>query len=143
MKLSEVEIQADGKKATFFYTADDRVDFRELIKLYAGEFRVKVEMRQIGARQEAGKRRRRPGERLAPGKAQAAESKHDQKDAQEDDPGLSGLCSVGTLATVVQHHEGEHDELAHVLVVARGQRHGVAIEARLEKAQRKTVIMIC
>ena len=55
MKLAEVEIQADGKKATFFYTADDRVDFRELIRLYAGEFKVKVEMRQIGARQEAGK----------------------------------------------------------------------------------------
>ncbi len=55
LKMAEVEIQADGKKATFFYIADDRVDFRELIKLYAGEFRVKVEMRQIGARQEAGK----------------------------------------------------------------------------------------
>ncbi len=55
MKLSEVEIQADGKKATFFYTADDRVDFRELIKIYAGEFKVKVEMRQIGIRQEAAK----------------------------------------------------------------------------------------
>jgi cell fate regulator YaaT (PSP1 superfamily) len=55
MKLAEVEIQADGRKATFFYTADDRVDFRELIKLYAGEFKLKVEMRQIGARQEAGK----------------------------------------------------------------------------------------
>lgn len=55
MKLTEVEIQADGRKATFFYTADDRVDFRELIKIYASEFRVKVEMRQIGARQEAGK----------------------------------------------------------------------------------------
>src|SRR5215210_4284604 len=55
MKLAEVEIQADGKKATFYYTADDRVDFRELIRLYAGEFKVKVEMRQIGARQEAGK----------------------------------------------------------------------------------------
>lgn len=55
MKLTEVEIQADGRKATFFYTADDRVDFRELIKVYAGEFKVKVEMRQIGARQEAGK----------------------------------------------------------------------------------------
>lgn len=55
MKLAEVEIQADGRKATFFYTADERVDFRELIKVYAGEFRVKVEMRQIGARQEAGK----------------------------------------------------------------------------------------
>jgi hypothetical protein len=50
-----VEIQADGRKATYFYIADDRVDFRELIKLYAGEFKVKVEMRQIGARQEAGK----------------------------------------------------------------------------------------
>lgn len=55
LKLSEVEIQADGKKATFFYTADDRVDFRELIKVYAGEFKVKVEMRQIGIRQEAAK----------------------------------------------------------------------------------------
>jgi cell fate regulator YaaT (PSP1 superfamily) len=55
MKLSEVEIQADGRKATFFYIADDRVDFRELIKIYAKEFRVKVEMRQIGARQEAAK----------------------------------------------------------------------------------------
>lgn len=55
MKIAEVEIQADGKKATFFYTADDRVDFRELIKRYAGEFKVKIEMRQIGIRQEAAK----------------------------------------------------------------------------------------
>lgn len=55
MKVSQVEFQADGKKATFFYIADDRVDFRELIKVYASEFKVKVEMRQIGARQEAGK----------------------------------------------------------------------------------------
>ncbi len=55
LKMAEVEVQADSKKATFFYIADDRVDFRELIKLYAGEFKVKVEMRQIGARQEAGK----------------------------------------------------------------------------------------
>lgn len=55
MKVAEVEIQADGRKATFFYIADDRVDFRELIKIYASEFKVKVEMRQIGARQEAGK----------------------------------------------------------------------------------------
>lgn len=55
MKVSEVEIQADGRKATFFYIADDRVDFRELIKVLAKEFHVKVEMRQIGARQEAGK----------------------------------------------------------------------------------------
>lgn len=55
MKLSEVEFQADGRKATFFYIADDRVDFRELIKVYAREFKVKVEMRQIGARQEAAK----------------------------------------------------------------------------------------
>jgi len=55
MKLSEVEIQADGKKATFFYTADDRVDFRELIRQFAAEFKVKVEMRQIGIRQEAAK----------------------------------------------------------------------------------------
>jgi len=55
LKMSEVEIQADGRKATFFYIADDRVDFRELIKIYASEFRVKVEMKQIGARQEAAK----------------------------------------------------------------------------------------
>lgn len=55
MKISQVEFQADGKKATFFYIADDRVDFRELIKIYASEFKVKVEMRQIGARQESGK----------------------------------------------------------------------------------------
>lgn len=55
MKLSEVEIQADGKKATFFYTADDRVDFRELIKIFASDFKFKVEMRQIGIRQEAAK----------------------------------------------------------------------------------------
>lgn len=55
MKVSEVEIQADGRKATFFYIADDRVDFRELIKVYAREFKLKVEMRQIGARQEAAK----------------------------------------------------------------------------------------
>ena len=55
MKLSEVEVQADGRKATFFYIADDRVDFRELIKIYASEFKVKVEMRQIGSRQEAAK----------------------------------------------------------------------------------------
>lgn len=55
MKISQVEMQADGRKATFFYIADGRVDFRELIKVYAAEFKVKVEMRQIGARQEAGK----------------------------------------------------------------------------------------
>lgn len=55
MKLIEVEIQADGKKATFFYTADDRVDFRELIKQYAGEFKLKIEMRQVGIRQGAAK----------------------------------------------------------------------------------------
>lgn len=55
MKISQVEMQADGRKATFFYIADNRVDFRELIKIYANEFKVKVEMRQIGARQEAGK----------------------------------------------------------------------------------------
>ena len=55
MKLSEIDIQADGKKATFFYTADDRVDFREMIKMFAAEFKLKVEMRQIGIRQEAAK----------------------------------------------------------------------------------------
>lgn len=55
MKLIEVEIQADGRKATFFYTAEDRVDFREMIKIFASEFKVKVEMKQIGIRQEAAK----------------------------------------------------------------------------------------
>lgn len=55
MKLIEVEMQADGRKATFYYTAEDRVDFRELIKVYASEFKVKVEMKQIGIRQEAAK----------------------------------------------------------------------------------------
>ena len=55
LKMSEVEIQADGRKGTFFYIADDRVDFRELIKIYAGEFKLKVEMKQIGARQESAK----------------------------------------------------------------------------------------
>ncbi len=53
MKIGDVEFQGDGRKATFFYTADGRVDFRELIRLYAKEFKVKVEMRQIGARQES------------------------------------------------------------------------------------------
>ncbi len=53
MKLSDVEYQGDGKKATFYYTAEDRVDFRELIKKLAEEFKTRVEMRQIGMRQEA------------------------------------------------------------------------------------------
>ncbi|MCK9207012.1 MAG: hypothetical protein M0P66_07875 [Salinivirgaceae bacterium] len=53
MKISDVEFQADGSKATFYYIADGRVDFRELIKLYAKEFNIKIEMKQIGARQEA------------------------------------------------------------------------------------------
>ena len=55
MKIGDVEFQADRRKATFYYTAEDRVDFRELIKRFAREFQIKVEMRQIGARQEAGK----------------------------------------------------------------------------------------
>lgn len=55
MKLSAVEIQADGKKATYYYTADDRVDFRELIKVLSAEFKMRVEMKQIGLRQEAAK----------------------------------------------------------------------------------------
>lgn len=53
MKISDVEYQGDGKKATFFYTADDRVDFRELIKRLADTYKIRVEMRQIGMRQEA------------------------------------------------------------------------------------------
>lgn len=55
MKLSDVEYQADNMKASFFYSAEERVDFRELIKILAGEFRVRVEMRQISLRQEAGR----------------------------------------------------------------------------------------
>ncbi|MFM9006734.1 MAG: regulatory iron-sulfur-containing complex subunit RicT [Flavobacteriales bacterium] len=55
MKLSDVEYQGDKSKATFYYTADDRVDFRELIKRYAEEFRVRIDMRQIGYRFEAGR----------------------------------------------------------------------------------------
>ncbi len=55
MKLADVEFQGDKSKATFFYTADKRVDFRELIREYSSKFRVRVEMRQIGARQEAAK----------------------------------------------------------------------------------------
>lgn len=53
MKIGDVEYQGDGKKATFYYTADGRVDFRELIRQFARDFKVKIEMRQIGARQEA------------------------------------------------------------------------------------------
>jgi len=55
MKLSDVEYQGDRRKATFFYTAEDRVDFRELIKRLAESFKVRIEMRQIGYRQEAGR----------------------------------------------------------------------------------------
>ncbi|MDA9037114.1 regulatory iron-sulfur-containing complex subunit RicT [Flavobacteriaceae bacterium] len=53
MKLSDVEFQGDGKKATFYYTADKRVDFRQLIKDMARAFSIRIEMRQIGLRQEA------------------------------------------------------------------------------------------
>ncbi len=53
MKIGDVEFQGDRRKATFYYTADGRVDFRELIRHFAKEFRVKIEMRQIGARQES------------------------------------------------------------------------------------------
>lgn len=55
MKLSDVEYRGDRRKATFFYTAEDRVDFRELIKRLADSFKVRIEMRQIGYRQEAGR----------------------------------------------------------------------------------------
>jgi cell fate regulator YaaT (PSP1 superfamily) len=55
MKLSDVEYQADRSKATFFYSADDRVDFRDLIKKLAEEFKVRIEMRQISLRHEAGR----------------------------------------------------------------------------------------
>lgn len=53
MKISDIEFQGDGSKATFYYTADERVDFRELIREYASEFKTRIEMRQIGLRQEA------------------------------------------------------------------------------------------
>ncbi|QDH77662.1 Signal peptidase-like protein [Echinicola soli] len=55
MKLSDIEYQADNSKATFYYSADERVDFRELIKILASEFKIRVEMRQISLRQEAGR----------------------------------------------------------------------------------------
>ena len=53
MKLNDVEIQGDGSKAIFYYTADERVDFRNLIKILADEFKIRVEMKQIGVRQES------------------------------------------------------------------------------------------
>ena len=53
MKISDVEFQGDANKATFYYTADDRVDFRQLIRNMADEFKIKIEMKQIGVRQEA------------------------------------------------------------------------------------------
>ncbi len=55
MKLSDVEFQADNIKAVFYYSSEERVDFRELIKLLAGEFKIRVEMKQISLRQEAGR----------------------------------------------------------------------------------------
>jgi cell fate regulator YaaT (PSP1 superfamily) len=53
MKISDIEFQGDASKATFYYTADERVDFRELIKVFAREFRTRIEMKQVGLRQEA------------------------------------------------------------------------------------------
>jgi len=55
MKIGDVEFQGDGTKAIFYYIADERVDFRELIKVLAETFRIRIEMKQIGARQEAGR----------------------------------------------------------------------------------------
>ncbi len=55
MKIGDVEYQGDGNKAIFYYIADDRVDFRQLIKILADTFKIRVEMKQIGARQEAGR----------------------------------------------------------------------------------------
>ncbi len=55
MKIGDVEYQGDGTKAIFYYIADERVDFRELIKIFAEKFKIRVEMKQIGARQEAGR----------------------------------------------------------------------------------------
>lgn len=53
MKISDIEFQGDASKATFYYTAEERVDFRELIKLFAKEFKTRIEMKQVGFRQEA------------------------------------------------------------------------------------------
>lgn len=53
MKISDIEFQGDGSKATFYYTANDRVDFRQLIKDFAREFSIRIEMKQVGFRQEA------------------------------------------------------------------------------------------
>lgn len=53
MKISDIEFQGDASKATFYYTAEERVDFRELIKVFAREFRTRIEMKQVGFRQEA------------------------------------------------------------------------------------------
>lgn len=55
MKVNDVEYQGDGTKAIFYYSAEDRVDFRELIKILAEQFKIRIEMRQIGVRQEAGR----------------------------------------------------------------------------------------
>ena len=55
MKIGDVEFQGDGTKAIFYYIADERVDFRQLIKVFAESFRIRIEMKQIGARQEAGR----------------------------------------------------------------------------------------
>ena len=55
MKIGDVEYQGDGNKAIFYYIADERVDFRQLIKVLANTFHVRIEMKQIGARQEAGR----------------------------------------------------------------------------------------
>lgn len=55
MKIGDVEYQGDGNKAIFYYIADERVDFRQLIKVLADAFKVRIEMKQIGARQEAGR----------------------------------------------------------------------------------------
>ena len=56
MKIGDVEFQGDGSKAIFYYIADGRVDFRQLIKVFAEEFRIRIEMKQIGARDEADRR---------------------------------------------------------------------------------------
>ena len=58
MKIGDVEYQGDKTKAIFYYLADDRVDFRQLIRVLADTFRIRIEMKQIGARQEAGPRAR-------------------------------------------------------------------------------------
>ena len=111
LKMAEVEVQADGRKATFFYIADDRVDFRELIKLYAAEFKVKVEMRQIGARQEAGKVGSLPHLRYL--QVQRAEPGVERAVAVAVAPCLAAVTTFIAASADQTVNVGFHDQLQH------------------------------